>query len=104
MITSEAHLYIPNEFYSSFPTLLLRTESSGMATRAHSDTPSYTSSLEPSYSKSLEESASIVPSEMHTRYHSNTPTDAPILESSSSPSLEKPVTPSIVISHKSSVA
>ena len=77
---------------------------SGMPTRADLDTPNDKFSSEPRYSPNLEESAIIVPSGMLTRDHSDTPSDATSLESSYSTSLEESVTPSVVLSHRPSVA
>ena len=69
LITSEEHLYMPNEFYESFPKLVTILAPSGMPTINHSDTPHGESSWEPSSSPIFEESAIIIPSRMPTRDH-----------------------------------
>ena len=95
---------MPNEFYSSMPTLVPIMAPSGIPTRAHSDTSHDAGSCNNCFSPCLEESAGVITSVMPTRDTSYTPRYAHPLESGNSTSLEESVTPIIMLSHKPSVA
>ena len=95
---------MPNELYSSLPTLVPILAPSSILTRAHSDTPYDAGFLEQSFTPSLEESKSVITSVMPTRYPSDTLRYAHPLESGYSPSLDESVTLIILLSHNSGVA